>query len=162
MGIPAIAGRLLADVPSPTPILGRFLRHADILPITGRSLSPQGAGRQRRPTRERPDKTDKRGGKKSCRPPQIRGMQEPALLAGFERPLTPFLQTYRAKYPTGTNTAGSAVRSGGKDSLRFQREKALSLRPSRLQKAAMVSPLSRCNANARDQNSRPSRRGSDE
>lgn len=58
--------------------------------------------------------------------------------------------------------AGAAVRSGGNDNLRFQRQNALSRSRSRRQNAAIVSPLSRCNSIAKAWNSRPFRRGYDE
>src|SRR5215475_6811838 len=39
-------GKLLGDVPSATAILDRFLHHAEVIQITGRSYRLRGAGRR--------------------------------------------------------------------------------------------------------------------
>ena len=50
-------GKLLGDVPSATAILDRFLHHAEIITITGRSYRLKDRGLQPEATKNRPEKT---------------------------------------------------------------------------------------------------------
>jgi DNA replication protein DnaC len=54
-------GKLLGDVPSATAILDRFLHHAEILSITGRSYRLKDRAAKETPgkDKERPDKSEK-------------------------------------------------------------------------------------------------------
>ena len=64
-------GKLLGDVPSATAILDRFLHHAEILSITGRSYRLKDRAGKDAPGKARGDKNEKDppDGKDTCQEP---------------------------------------------------------------------------------------------
>jgi DNA replication protein DnaC len=57
-------GKLMGDVPSATAILDRFLQHAEIITITGKSYRLKGkgdSGKPARPEKEPPHETESNG-----------------------------------------------------------------------------------------------------